>query len=307
MRTYDAMIVGGGIAGSVAAALLSKQGKKVLLVESGDRLGGRGATFEYEGFQLNLGAHLLEDPGSGLTAIMRYLGKDLEESTISDAMPVWHENRWRHVNELYKADKEELKTVIKEIVETGFEEFDRYDNIPFRAWLLKRTKSDGVIALFEFISMLEVLTDEWYDHSASDNLYVRKMHYGERRIGGFSFFPKGGFQPIFDQLAQVIEGNGGIIELNRRVRRIVLEGPVVEGVEVEIAQRSGANDLPDVERVQSPVVICTLPVWNVFDIVDPDALPSWYVNQIGYMARETNKASWIGFYAASEEPIYALS
>ena len=34
-----------------------------------------------------------------------------------------------------------------------------------------------MIDLFEFISVLECMTEDWWDHSASDNLYVRKMHY----------------------------------------------------------------------------------------------------------------------------------
>ncbi len=222
-------------------------------------------------------------------------------------MPVWHDNRWKHVNELYQTDKEELKKVIREIVSMDFSEFDQYDNTPLRTWMLKRTKHEGIIALFEFISMIEVLTDEWYDHSAIDNLYVRKMHYGERRIGGFSFFPKGGFQIIFDHLADVIRENGGTIELNTRVRQIVVNGAEVNGVELEIGPRLTPNDLPDVELVKAPFAICTLPVWNIFEILDPDVLPDWYTNQIRTMALEENKACWIGFYAASEEPVYALS
>ena len=148
MRTFDAVVVGGGIAGSVGAALLAKQGKKVLLVERADRLGGRGGTFEYEGFQLNVGAHLLEDPGSGLSAMMKYMGKTLEEGMISDGMPVWHENKWaKHVGEVFKIDKGELKKVIGELVSMDFSEFEKYDDIPLRTWLLERTKSEGVIAL----------------------------------------------------------------------------------------------------------------------------------------------------------------
>ena len=39
-----------------------------------------------------------------------------------------------------------------------------------------------MIDLFEFIAVLECMTEDWWDHSASDNLYVRKMHYTEKRM-----------------------------------------------------------------------------------------------------------------------------
>ena len=49
----------------------------------------------------------------------------------------------------------------------------------------QHTDDQGVIDLFEFIPVLECMTDEWWDHSASDNLFVRKMHFeetGHRRV-----------------------------------------------------------------------------------------------------------------------------
>ena len=95
--------------------------------------------------------------------------------------------------------------------------------------------------------------------------------------------------------------------MNTRVNQILFDGKTVKGVELEADRKFSPNDLPDMETIEAPVVICTLPVWNIFDVMEPDVLPSWYADQIMNMARPENKACWIGFYAASDEPVYALS
>jgi len=47
---YDAIIVGGGIAGLTTAAYLSKAGHATLLCEKEDKCGGLINTFERDGF-----------------------------------------------------------------------------------------------------------------------------------------------------------------------------------------------------------------------------------------------------------------
>jgi len=56
MRDYDAIIVGGGIGGLTAAALLSDAGKKVLLLEQHNEPGGCAATFSHNGYRFDAGA-----------------------------------------------------------------------------------------------------------------------------------------------------------------------------------------------------------------------------------------------------------
>ncbi|TGV29748.1 NAD(P)-binding protein, partial [Mesorhizobium sp. M8A.F.Ca.ET.142.01.1.1] len=54
------MVIGGGHNGLVAAATLSKSGRKVLLLEAGSQVGGAARTEEFApGFRVSAVAHLL--------------------------------------------------------------------------------------------------------------------------------------------------------------------------------------------------------------------------------------------------------
>lgn len=57
---YDAVVIGAGAGGLCAAARLVAAGKKVLLVESKDRVGGRASSEIIEGFTVNIGAIAIE-------------------------------------------------------------------------------------------------------------------------------------------------------------------------------------------------------------------------------------------------------
>ncbi len=58
--TYDAIVIGGGHNGLVCSALLGKAGKKVLVLEANDRVGGAASTREFApGYSVSGGAHLL--------------------------------------------------------------------------------------------------------------------------------------------------------------------------------------------------------------------------------------------------------
>lgn len=60
---YDAIIVGGGIAGLTSAAFLSKEGYKVLLLEKEKQVGGLVNSFTVDGFLYDAGARGIVDSG----------------------------------------------------------------------------------------------------------------------------------------------------------------------------------------------------------------------------------------------------
>ena len=70
---YDTVVVGGGLAGLVAANLAADRGRTVAVLEARRRLGGRAATDEREGHRFNQGPHALYLGGPGM-AVLRRLG-----------------------------------------------------------------------------------------------------------------------------------------------------------------------------------------------------------------------------------------
>jgi phytoene dehydrogenase-like protein len=72
---HAVVVVGGGLAGLVAANLLARRGCDVRLFESAENLGGRAQTEQYHGYSFNLGPHALYAKGDA-RRVLRDLGVD---------------------------------------------------------------------------------------------------------------------------------------------------------------------------------------------------------------------------------------
>jgi phytoene dehydrogenase-like protein len=301
---YDVVVIGAGPAGLSAGSLLAKEGRRVCVVEAAPWLGGRGVAVPDEGFKVNVGGHLVEDSGSGITKVFEHVGKELIHGSISSDMVIW-EDGWKSVRDLYSADKTELKKVIDVLMETPYEDLDGWDDRTLREWMLQHTRDEGVIALWEFITVLEAITENWWDHSASDNLYMRKMHYSEKRIGGYSFWPGQGWDGMFGDLRDALVEHGGEIRLSTKASRVVIEDGKVLGLAVA-QPHVLPNEIFEEELIEADAVISTLPVWSVLRVVPEQQLPDWYVAQIKHLSKVEFRATWLGVYLATKEPIHAL-
>ena len=60
MADYDVIVIGAGCGGLSAGALLSQQGRRVLVLEQSDRVGGCCSTFSRDGYAFDVGASILE-------------------------------------------------------------------------------------------------------------------------------------------------------------------------------------------------------------------------------------------------------
>jgi phytoene dehydrogenase-like protein len=305
MSEYDVVVVGAGPAGLTAGALLASEGRRVVVIESSPDLGGRAVERSDDGFMIQLGGHLVEDSGSGITAIFAHLGKQLVHSGGNTEMPVWNHDRgsWESVRERYAGSRRDLRRVVEVLLDTPAEDFDAWDDRSLREWLLQHTSDQGVIDLFELLAILECLTYEPRDHSASDNLFMRKLHYAERGTAGYSFWPRQGWAGMWQDLADALVAHGGELRLGRRVNRVEIAGHEVRGVHVSAGGGVMPNEIPAEDFVAAPCVISTLPVWNVLDVLADDVVPDWYRAQIELLAQDRFRATWLGSYVATDEPV----
>lgn len=60
MPDFDVIVIGAGCGGISAAALLAKQGRRTLVLEQGDKIGGCCSTYERSGYRFDVGATILE-------------------------------------------------------------------------------------------------------------------------------------------------------------------------------------------------------------------------------------------------------
>jgi phytoene dehydrogenase-like protein len=74
---YSTIVVGGGIAGLTAAAYISREGQKVLLIEKNRECGGLVNSFNRDGFHFDAGVRALEDAGI-IFAMLKDLGLQIE-------------------------------------------------------------------------------------------------------------------------------------------------------------------------------------------------------------------------------------
>ncbi|MGE8205618.1 phytoene desaturase family protein [Heyndrickxia sp. NPDC080065] len=87
MNKYDVVIIGGGLSGLTAANFLASEGKKVVVLEKSNRLGGRAMTNNKNGVLMNLGAHALYLEGEA-SKILTELGITLPGGNASESINI---------------------------------------------------------------------------------------------------------------------------------------------------------------------------------------------------------------------------
>lgn len=116
---YDAIVIGAGISGILAALALSKEGKNTLIIEKSDFLGGNCRTYEAQGYRIDTGPHAITGLGTGplQTLMDRYFD---------------HKIRFVPIGCYYARDGkkfQEIPLTIKQLAD--FDELSRIDRVLF--------------------------------------------------------------------------------------------------------------------------------------------------------------------------------
>ena len=90
-KEYDAIVVGGGMAGLTSAAYLCRAGVRTLLVEKGEKPGGLVNTFWHQGFAFDAGIRAFENSGI-LFPMLKSLGIEIEFAR--NPVSIGIQNQW---------------------------------------------------------------------------------------------------------------------------------------------------------------------------------------------------------------------
>ena len=261
-NTYDSIIIGGGISGILAALALSKEGKKVLLMEKSDVLGGNCRTYEINKYKVDTGPHAITGLGSGPLQILM--------DKYFDAKPVFVP-----IGEYYARDGKQLKIIpltIRQLAD--FDLLSRMDRILFFKAMIDAVASSSLPIRKDRLEKSVYDYIKKYDFSSKALHFIDTLSYflsGKsmketpvwRMLGGSGYldedkepglrskshiekikkltrnsyeshgYPLGGIQSITDAALASLEKKNSSIHMNEEALEIIIKNNKAAGVRTD--------------------------------------------------------------------------
>ena len=271
---YDAAVIGAGMGGMCATALLTHAGYKVLLVEKLPQLGGRCSTIEYKGYKIPHVAQ--EQPLYGPPAMVwREVGAEFD---VAPQDPIVYRIKGQDYELPPKGQfGAALRACCKDEAE-----FDRIRNalrraatwlepsssLTFRDWLFQYTDNETLLALFDNLWGALVIV-RMHEVPAKDVIGFYRLGLREWSV---ATRPRRGNLALMESLAKVIRAKGGQIWTRSAVKRILTTGGEVKGIGVD---KEGA----EVEVMAKAVISNTGPI-KTMELVGEEKLDRGYVKEL---------------------------
>lgn len=288
------VVVGGGVSGLTAAALLTHAGKPVTVVEAHTVPGGCASFYQRAGYRFDVGATLAG--GFGPRGVHRRvfagLGVRLDAHPVEPAMAVrigettilrYGSSRWQAERlRVFGAAAEPFWLAQERIAELAWSFADGWPALPadvpgalalVRALRpphagLAATLGRTVADLYppDASPLLRTFVDAQLLITAQAGAHEADLAYGATALDlarDGTFHLPGGIAAIAIALARAVRRAGGTIRYGRRVTEILTTGGRVRGVRLD-----------DGSDLRAAHVIAALPVQNVLALLGPSAAPA---------------------------------
>lgn len=261
---YDTIIIGSGMGGLATAAILAKQGQKVLILERHYTAGGFTHVFKRKGYEWDVGIHYIGEmqrPNSLIKKLFDYvtdsqlkwadMGNVYDRIIIGDKKYDFvkgTQNFKQKLTSYFPEEEHAIDTYIKLVFEAVKSSKNYYMSKvlpnyvaafiggfmrkPFYKWADKTTY-EVLKSLTDNEELIKVLTGQYGDYGMAPKESSFYMHASVVRhyLDGGSF-PIGGSSQIAKCIDPVIEKAGGTILINADVKEVVIEGNSAKGVQM---------------------------------------------------------------------------
>lgn len=287
MSNYDAIIVGAGPSGLSTGALLAEAGKKVLILEKADHIGGRAYGIKHKGHVLDNGVHGIALLGY-MEEVYRRVGKTMPEFAYHETAQVYMDGKWTSLMDTLGSD-EFVKMFTDDIIGASWEDINNTQHISIKDWVSQRT-DDQSVHLFFWHIVYALLGGHKYEDMCAHSIlsYIKERIEFAGTIEHLMADLKYGCNTIIDPLAEAITEKGGEIRLSTPVVNVVIEDGKAKGVRIEKGEKLFYGHLAETELIESPIVISTLPIWDLFNIVSEDEFPQWYIDWVDRVKGKRN-------------------
>jgi all-trans-retinol 13,14-reductase len=263
--TYDTIIIGSGMGGLSTAAILSKEGQKVLVLERHYTPGGFTHIFKRKGYEWDVGIHYIGEvqrENSLLKKLFDYVTngqlkwadmgdvydriiignqrfdlvkgvKNFKKQMIS-YFPEEEQAINTYVDLVFKAVKTSKNYYISKAISPFLNQFiGGFLKNPFYKFS-DRTTDEVLRSLTKNETLIKVLTGQYGDYGLPPKQSSFSMHASVARhyFDGGSF-PIGGSSQIVKNIDPVIEDSGGTILVSAEVEQIIVENNTAVGVRMK--------------------------------------------------------------------------
>lgn len=271
--TYDAIVVGSGLGGLTAAALLARAGQRVLAVERHDRPGGYAHAFRRQRYRFDSAVHLVGgceavpfEEGGTLHRLLSGLG--VRERCDFVRVDPCYRVEWpgltldapcslepfidAHV-ELFPAEEKGIRGFVQDCLAVRAEASRAAEDLARGP--LSRPERFPLLLRYRRATLGRVLEEQIGDPAARAALSalwpflglppsrVSFLYFATMLmsyIADGAYYCRGTFQSLAEALAGALRGHGGELVLRSPVRRILVEQGRVAGVVLENGQRVSA-------------------------------------------------------------------